>query len=171
MKINLNGQRGQTTESNFVRGAAPSTNKSCNLPKGVLASRQYSQCCSKCRHRALICLEVTLGGSLSDERSSNLRVFSQKHFTSCTFPPAVEFISCICLTAARYTRSVLKEGRRACGYDLSESYVSGITPHWVGMWIMPLCECVSVLYPRVSWPASVSCRRCHLVWETAGVNS
>lgn len=153
MKINLNGQRGQT-ESNFVRGAAPSTNKSCNLPKGVLASRQYSQCCSKCRHRALICLEVTLGGSLSDERSSNLRVFSQKHFTSCTFPPAVEFISCICLTAARYTGSVLKEVPQSLWlrfkWELCKLHYSTLSRHvnnafvWVRECAVSSCQLTSI---------------------------
>lgn len=69
---------------------------------------------------------------------------SQNHSEArwCTFFPADGLTSIPGLNAAEHTR----HEEQVCGYlrSESESYVSGITPRWVGMWIMPLCECERV---------------------------
>lgn len=69
---------------------------------------------------------------------------SQNHFEArwCTFFSADGLASIPGLNAAELTR----HEEQVCCYlrSESESYVSGITPRWVGMWIMPLCECKRV---------------------------
>lgn len=69
---------------------------------------------------------------------------SQNHFEArwCTFFPADGLASIPGVNAAEHT----SHEEQVCCYlrSESESYVSGITPRWVGMWIMPLCECERV---------------------------
>lgn len=86
-----------------AREMTSSAKRSCNLSKGLLASRQYNEPCSKCEdHHQLI--------------DTLIWALSQNHFevTQYTFTPAVEFISSIGSTTARHTCSAEQVGCRGC---------------------------------------------------------